>query len=138
MRAFLAMLGLAFVAGFAAAGTGSVATASASQLDLNPFIGDAGSRTTLLALNRPIRHRRPHGERGYGYRPTEYFATLGFGAFDPSNQPGSGLYLSGSAGSVLSDQLDVGLQLSWYHRSTGGEEFIREGDLPDGDRKSVV
>ena len=147
MRAFAAMLALAVAAG----------NASASVLDLNPIADgspamrgaaveiagaalheDSGSRNTLLALGRPIRHRRP--KDGWGHRSglPEYFATLGLGAFDPSNQPGSGLYLNGSVGSVLSDQLDLGFQISWYHRSTGGDEFVREGDLPDGTHVRTV
>jgi opacity protein-like surface antigen len=57
---------------------------------------------------------------------------LGAGNFDPTNQPGSGLYLNGGIGTVLAEQIDLGVQLSWYHRSTGGDVFVREYDLPDG------
>ena len=57
---------------------------------------------------------------------------LGAGTFDPSNQPGNGLYVNGGLGSVLAEQLDLGVQISWYRRSTGGDQFVREGNLPDG------
>ena len=139
MRSVMVMLALALAAG----------TASASQLDFNPGSLTAGAAQykdldasrSLLAENGPIRHRRPYRtrERAYGYhsQPT-YFAMLGAGGFDPTNQPGNGLYLNGGVGSVLSDQLDLGVQLSWYHRSTGGETFVREGDLPDGTHVTPV
>jgi opacity protein-like surface antigen len=95
-------------------------------------------RLPSLALeraDRPIRHRRP----GRGFSRPEYFATIGGGAFDPSDQPGSGLYLNGAFGSVLADRLDLGLQLSWYHRSTGGSEFVQEYQDPAGNtRRDVI
>ena len=136
MRIFVAMLALAFAAG----------SASASQLDFQPSApgGDApqfkdtGAQKSLLELNGPIRHRRPYRDRDYGYSEPVYFATLGAGRFDPTDQPGSGLYVNGSVGSVLANQLDLGIQLSWYHRSTGGEEFVRQGDLPDGTHVTTV
>jgi opacity protein-like surface antigen len=95
-------------------------------------------RLPSLALeraDRPIRHRRP----GRGWSRPEYFATLGGGAFDPSDQPGSGLYLNGAFGSVVAERLDLGLQLSWYHRSTGGSEFVQEYQDPAGNtRRDVI
>ena len=142
MRLFVATLALALAAG----------TASASQLDLQPgeFTAgatqyrDFGAGKTLMENNGPIRHRRPWRDRdrdydyGYRRRDPQYFATLGAGTFDPVNQPGNGLYVNGSLGSVLADQIDLGVQISWYHRSTGGEEFVREGDLPDGTHVTTV
>jgi hypothetical protein len=142
MRIFVATLALALAAG----------SASASQLDLQPGplsgtaqYQDLGASKTLLASeNGPIRHRRPYRDRdrdydrGSRYSEPQYFATLGGGAFDPTNQPGSGLYLNGTIGSVLAEQIDLGLQMSWYHRSTGGESFVREYDLPDGTHVSQV
>lgn len=136
MRILAAMLALAFAAG----------SASASQLDFQPSAPgaggpqfmDTGAQKTLLEASGPIRHRRPYRDRDYGYREPVYFAALGAGRFDPSDQPGNGLYVNGSIGSVLADQLDLGIQLSWYHRSTGGEEFVRQGDLPDGTHVTTV
>ena len=146
MRIFVATLALALAAG----------SASASQLDLQPGplsagtaqytqYNDLGASKTLLASdNGPIRHRRPWRDRDRDYnesyrsRAPQYFATLGAGAFDPTNQPGQGLYLNGSVGSVLAEQIDLGLQMSWYHRSTGGDQFVREYDLPDGTHVSQV
>src|SRR6266850_2227925 len=136
MRIFVAMLALAFAAG----------SASASQLDFQPSapgaggpqFKDMGAQKSLLEANGPIRHRRPYRDRDYGYSEPVYFATRGAGRFDPTDQPGQGLYVNGSVGSVLADQLDLGIQLSWYHRSTGGEEFVRQGDLPDGTHVTTV
>ena len=133
MRIWVATLALALTAG----------TASASQLDLSPGpLGagavqykDFGANKTLLESNGPIRHRRPwrDRDRDYGrYQETSYYAMLGAGAFDPTNQPGNGLYVNGGIGSVLAEQIDLGVQLSWYHRSTGGDQFVREYDLPNG------
>lgn len=140
MRSMIVMLALAFAA----------SSASASQLDFQPGPLTAGpaqyndfdSNTSFLSnssseSNAPIRRRRPYRgrdrDRDYGrVRETRMFAMLGAGNFDPTNQPGSGLYVNGGIGSVLAEQIDIGVQLSWYHRSTGGEQFIREYDLPDG------
>lgn len=97
-------------------------------------------RMPRLALNfadRPIRHRRP-GSYGYGGRRPEYFATFGGGAFDPSHQPGSGLYLNGAFGSTLVERLDLGLQLSWYHRSVGGSQVVYQYQDPAGNTRTVV
>ncbi len=130
MRIAAVTLALAMTAG----------SAFASDLDLRAT--DLGSglaystgqaqSATLLATSRPVRHRRYRDREWGGYREPEYYATLGAGAFDPANQPGNGLYLNGGLGAVLSDQIDLGVQISWYHRSTGGETFVREVDLPDG------
>jgi outer membrane protein with beta-barrel domain len=88
---------------------------------------------SMLRLEHPIRRRRPGPQYdGYGYHHPEYYASLGIGAFDPNDQPGSGLYVNGSMGSVFADQVDLGLQLSWYHRSRGGEEFVSEFTDPAG------
>jgi hypothetical protein len=119
-------------------------SAGASQLDFQPgsinpaptTYQDFNAPQTLLESENPIRHRRPWRDRDredYGYRRTpEYWAMIGGGTFDPSNQPGNGLFLNGGIGSILADQIDLGVQVSWYHHSTNGEEFIREYDLPDG------
>lgn len=107
-----------------AIGTGATA--------LNALFGSSAS-----GEYRPIRHRRAGGY-GYGYRP-EYFATIGVGTFGPTNQPGSGLYLDGAVGSTFAQQLDLGLQMSWYHRSSGGSEFVRQYTDPAGvTRRDVI
>jgi len=141
MRLFVAILALSFTAG----------VASASQLDYQPgLIGapaqykDFDSHPTLLENSAgPIRHRRPYGTRerdyDYGYRSQpEYWAMLGAGAFDPTDQPGSGLYVNGGFGATMNKQIDLGVQVSWYHHSTNGEEFVREGNLPDGTHVRTV
>jgi len=141
MRIVIAALTIAFVAG----------SAGASQLDFQPApvspgvaqYQDFNANKTLLESSGPIRHRRPWRDRDrdydYGYRSQpQYWAMLGAGTFDPSNQPGNGLYVNGGVGSVLAEQIDLGLQVSWYHRSTGGEEFVREYDLPNGTHVTQV
>jgi hypothetical protein len=138
MRIFVAILALSLTAG--------IASASASQLDIQP--GDiAGAqhqdfnanKSTFESSNGPIRHRRPpyrgRRERDYNdsYRSQpEYWAMLGGGTFDPSDQPGNGLYLNGGLGATMGHQIDLGVQVSWYHHATDGETFVREYDLPDG------
>lgn len=132
---FVAVLALSCVAG----------AASASQLDFNPGLVGAGSTEykdfnggqTLLESSNPIRRRRPYRTRereyDYGYRSKpEYWAMLGGGTFDPTDQPGNGLFLNGGLGATLGKQIDLGVQVSWYHHSTDGETFVREYDLPDG------
>src|SRR5882762_6986696 len=117
--------------------------ASASQLDFLP--GDLasaptskifdGNRADFESSNGPIRHRRPYRGRDHDYNYSsqpEYWAMLGGGAFDPTGQPGNGLYLNGGLGATMNKQIDLGVQISWYHHSTNGEEFVREYDLPDG------
>src|SRR5512144_917774 len=125
--------------------------ASASQLDYQPgLIGqptqykDFDSHQTLLENSAgPIRHRRPYRDRernyddGYRSQP-EYWAMLGAGAFDPTDQPGNGLYVNGGFGATMNKQIDLGVQVSWYHHSTNGEEFVREGNLPDGTHVRTV
>src|SRR6185295_18644068 len=138
MRLFVAVLALGLTAG--------AATASASQLDIQPgdIAGTAqhqdfnANTSTFESSNGPIRHRRPYRgrrERDYNdsYRTQpEYWAMLGGGTFDPSDQPGNGLYLNGGLGATMGHQIDLGVQVSWYHHATDGETFIREYDLPDG------
>jgi hypothetical protein len=114
------------VATIMAVGTGAAA--------MNALFGSSAS-----GEYRPIRHRRPGGySDGYGYRP-EYFATLGVGSFGPSSQEGSGVYVNGAVGSTFAHQLDLGLQLSWYHRSSGGSELVRTYTDPAGiTRRDVI
>ncbi|HEX7077776.1 MAG TPA: outer membrane beta-barrel protein [Candidatus Eisenbacteria bacterium] len=95
---------------------------------------DGGSSRSVLftaASERPIRHRRPDAYRTYDYTP-HYFASLGVGTFDPSEQPGSGFYFNGTVGSEVYDPIDLGLGLSWYHRSTGGSQVISNYTDPAG------
>ena len=135
MRSIVSFVALALMAG----------SASASQLDFTPVplgsgavqFKDSGTNKTLLESNGPIRHRRPYRDRDRNYdynspRQSTYFGMLGAGTFEPTNQPGNGLYVNGGIGSVLANQLDLGLQLSWYHRATNGDQFVREYDLPSG------
>lgn len=100
----------------------------------------ASNGASLSALNGewksasnagPVRRRSPRYD-GYGPRPRT-FATIGLGSFDPSDQPGSGLYFNGTVGTEFPNSpIDLGLQLSWYHRSTGGSQFITTFEDPAG------
>jgi hypothetical protein len=104
-----------------------------------------GSSGTILASGsfassseRPIRRRRPERYRSYDYEP-HYFASLGLGTFDPSNQPGSGFYFSGTVGTEVYDPIDLGFGLNWYHRSTGGSQVVSTYTDPAGNTgKRVV
>ncbi|HET9253560.1 MAG TPA: outer membrane beta-barrel protein [Candidatus Eisenbacteria bacterium] len=76
--------------------------------------------------NRPIRRRAPryYEER----REPEYtprgFLTVGGGVFDPQTQPGGGFYGSLSLGSEIAPPLDLGVQVSWFHRDSDGEQVV--------------
>src|SRR5258706_1528851 len=121
----------------------AASSASASQLDLQPGdtagpaqYRDFNAKGSLLESNGPIRRRRAYRDPdrydyGRRYQP-EYWAMLGGGTFDPTDQPGHGLYLNGGMGTTLAKQIDLGVQISWYHHSTAGEQLVREYDLPDG------
>jgi len=88
-----------------------------------------------FALERaPIRRRHP----GSGYSQPNYFASIGLGRFEPSTQPGDGLYVSGAFGAEIAPQIDLGGQISWYHRSVGGSQFVYEYEDPAGNIRRVV
>jgi opacity protein-like surface antigen len=111
------------------------------------FTGGAGAaRATLLASDAefgdfkknsgPVRRRSPRYE-GYGPRPRT-FATFGLGGYEPSDQPGNGLYVTGSVGTELQTPLDLGVSLSWYRRSTGGSQFVTTFEDPAGNQGTRV
>lgn len=114
--------------------------AKASVLDYQgaSFTSGAGAaRATFLASdaelrshNGPLRRRSPRYE-GYGPRPRT-FATLGLGGYEPSDQPGNGLYVIGSVGTELQSPIDLGLSAALYHRSTGGSQFVTTFEDPAG------
>lgn len=130
------------VASPAAAGTAlayrGAAFAPASGSDV-AWLGssEAPSGTVLSrsdfasSSERPIRRRAPDRYRSYDYQP-HYFASLGLGTFDPSDQPGSGFYFNGTIGTEVYEPIDLGLGLSWYHRSTGGSQVVSTYTDPAG------
>lgn len=137
-------LATAVVLEFAAAGAPPAVTAS--PLDYRGVSQGSSSAIpefhgyTVLARDsyasssqRPIRRRRPgsdyYTERG---RTPTYFANLGIGSYDPSNQPGRGFLFNGAVGSEINDAMDLGLGIQWYHRSTGGSQVISEFQDPAG------
>jgi hypothetical protein len=138
-----AALGVGVLSGFAAS------SARASVLDLR-HDADRDARAPIVATTyvrnssdydlgygrRPIRHRSPRYE-GYGPRPRS-FATIGLGSFDPTDQPGSGLFVSGSVGTELPSPIDLGLSVSVYHRSTGGSQFVTTFTDPAGNQVERV
>lgn len=135
-RTLLAAAGVVALFTFLAAPKG----AQASQLDFQgtSFAGGAGAaRATLLASDaelrssyRPVRRRSPRYE-GYGPRQRT-FATIGLGGYEPSDQPGNGIFFNGSVGTELQSPIDLGMSVSWYHRSTGGSQFITTFEDPSG------
>lgn len=159
-RPVASFLTAAVVVGFMAAGVRPAAAESALAYQGAAFApatgSDAawsddsdGSRGTVLARGtftpayaaseRPIRRSGPYDRyRRYAYEP-HYFASLGLGVFDPSDQPGSGFYFNGTVGTEVYDPIDLGLGISWYHRSTGGSEVISTYTDPAGNTgKRVV
>ena len=87
------------------------------------------------ASGRPIRRRAPRSyyeeERRDEYTPRG-FMTVGGGVFDPQDQPGGGFYGSLGLGSEIAPPLDLGFQVSWWHRDSDGEQVVLQYQLPDG------
>ena len=77
--------------------------------------------------NRPIRRRAPRSyyeeDRKDEYTPRG-FLTVGGGIFDPQTQPDGGFYGSVSLGSEIAPPLDLGVQFSWFHRGSDGEQVV--------------
>ncbi len=139
-RTYRSLLAAAGVAALFSIVVAAPPARAASQLDFQgtSFTGGAGGAcATLLASdadlrssNGPARRRSPR-YGGYGPRQRS-FATLGLGGYEPSDQPGNGVYFSGSVGTELQTPIDLGLSASWYHRSTGGSQFITTFTDPAG------
>ncbi|HET9951832.1 MAG TPA: hypothetical protein VFS09_08570 [Candidatus Eisenbacteria bacterium] len=91
-------------------------------------------RSSYASSRRPVRHRI---ER---YEPStpKSFLTLGGGLFEPSNQPGNGMFLSGTLGTEVAPPLDLGFAFQWYHRSTGGSSYITTSTDPAGNTVNTV
>lgn len=141
----LALSGVAAL--FAAALAASPAKASVLDYQGLSFQSGTGpASSALFASNaelrnnaNPVRHRRPrYRDDGYGYRSPRTFATLGLGGYEPSDQPGSGLFVVGSVGTELNSPIDLGFSASLYHRSTGGSQFITTFEDPAGNTGTRV
>lgn len=103
------------------------ATAPAAAEDSGATLLRANSYSSIVA--RPIRHRAPdeyHRQAPYG------FFNVGGGIFDPVNQPGDGFYGVLAGGTEVGKALDLGVQFSWYHRGTEGEQFVSSYVGPGG------
>jgi hypothetical protein len=87
----------------------------------------AGSFGSVSA--RPLRRRAPYEHE----RQTPYgFFNIGGGVFDPATQPGNGFYGVVAGGTEVGRALDLGIQLSWYHRGTEGERMTSTYVGPGG------
>jgi hypothetical protein len=110
----------------------------------SPAMADQGSSsesTTLLrsgtfasalelssGSGHPVRRRSPrvyYEDRRDEYTPRG-FMNLGGGVFDPQDQPGSGFYGNLALGSEVAPPLDLGVQISWFHRDADGEEVVQQ------------
>jgi outer membrane protein W len=60
------------------------------------------------------------------------FLNIGAGVYEPTDQPGDGFYGVIAGGTEVRKQLDLGVQVSWYHRSTDGAEFTTTFTDPAG------
>jgi opacity protein-like surface antigen len=145
-------LAIAFVLVGALAGAPVPASASPLDLGYQPLafhtattgeINTEGNvpllfQTYAAAESRPIRRSRPrYRERERDrydsdrYTP-RYFAAIGGGNFDPDEQPGNGLWVSGEMGSEVGEALDLGVRLSLYHRESGRSQVVSEYTDPAG------
>src|SRR6266850_6653960 len=130
-RAILFGAGLAAVWLFASSAIPSASAASeATFLRGESFAGESFASIS----ERPLRRRGSRGSYDSGYRrQSSYgFLNLGGGVFDPSNQPGTGFYGTVSGGTEVGDAMDLGLQLSWYHRGSRGERVFASYVDPAG------
>lgn len=137
---------------FTSAGAGLGVLAAVVALTAAPArASESGGSTVTLVRNdlfpittsyssssyHPIRRRAPyhyyeeerrHADRTYPYG----FMNIGGGIFDPKEQPGNGFYANLSLGSEVAAPLDIGGQVSWYHRSSNGEQVLSSYQLPNG------
>ena len=131
---------------------GGPAPAAASPLDYQGLaLHDApamaasplllNSSSALASNSGPIRRRRPYYRDRYRdddhYSP-RYYAMLGAGNFDPEEQPGNGLLINAELGGEIAEPLDLGVRLSWYHRSVGGDQIITNFEDEAGNVGQVV
>ncbi len=131
-RTVLAGAGLAAVWLFALS---AIPSASAAAEDAPTLLrGDAFARESFASMSeRPLRRRGSRGSYdGYRRQSSYGFLNLGGGVFDPSNQPGTGFYGTVTGGTEFGDAMDLGLQLSWYHRGSRGERVFASYTDPAG------
>jgi len=131
---------------FLVAGAGLAVLWLFAYLAFHPAPAAASEGTTTLlrggtfgslseSSDRPIHRRRYREPYDYGYRqgPKQWgFLTLGGGLFDPASQPGNGFYGVTSVGTEIGHSLDLGVQASWYHRGSEGDEFVSTYKDPAG------
>lgn len=125
-------------------GAGLAAVGLLALLAVPPAFASSEEGTTLLradsfakesfasASGRPIRRRSPYYRGDYRRQSSYGFLNLGGGVFDPSNQPGTGFYGTVTGGTEVGDAMDLGLQLSWYHRGSRGERVFASYTDPAG------
>jgi hypothetical protein len=138
-------VGAGVLAGFGAAG----GVARASSLDVQhesygstPIVATTYVRNDVqasrYASSRPVRHYPPPHYEPYNPGPPRSFATLGGGLFEPSNQPGNGMFLTGTLGTEVAPAVDLGVALEWYHRSTNGGSYNSSYTDPAGNTVNTV
>ena len=112
------------------------AFASSSSEEVSTVLrGDSFAKESFASMSeRPIRRRDPYRTYRSDYRrQSSYgFVNLGGGVFDPSNQPGTGFYGNISGGTEFGDAMDLGVQVSWYHRGSRGERVFASYVDPAG------
>jgi hypothetical protein len=115
----------------------SPATASETSFESGTALR-SGTFASALELSsgseRPVRRRAPryyYEDRKDEYTPRG-FMTIGGGVFDPQSQPGGGFFGSLSLGSEIAPPLDLGIQVSWFHRGSDGEEVVYQYVGPGG------
>jgi opacity protein-like surface antigen len=111
-------------------------SASAASEGTSTFLrGDTFAKESFASMSeRPLHRRGSRRSDDYGYRrQSSYgFFNVGGGVYDPSNQPGTGFYGTVSGGTEAGDAMDLGAQLSWYHRGSRGERVFASYTDPAG------
>jgi opacity protein-like surface antigen len=103
-----------------------VTTEERSDVDASAYLGEDNYSS---GYGHPLRRRAPSEYR----RQSQFaFLNVGGGVFDPSHQPGDGFFGVISAGTEAGQALDLGVQMSWYHRGSHGERVASSYVDPAG------
>lgn len=107
---------------------------ASSEEETTLLRSDSFAKESFASMSgRPIRRRGPYRSEPEYRRHSSYgFFNVGGGVFDPSNQPGSGFYGTLAGGTEIGSTMDLGVQLSWYHRGSRGERIFASYVDPAG------
>jgi len=103
-------------------------TISTTGIGLVLFLVSLAPASTATAAEGPVRRSRPYNNP---QQPTG-FLNISAGIYEPTNQPGDGFYGTLAGGAEVTKQVDVGILISWYHRSSNSGEVTTTVVGPGG------